>query len=142
MANRMFANVPTAITRSASLKSESGERVIRLGPLVVNTLEGMAAGLSEGRTGFGFPNTLGKIWDHADIVSRYVWPTMVAAGVVDDRGEAEIQRPACLRHSMHHGSSTGKLTAAWSYAIKTVQVGSDIHRCPDLGYLWPLISTH
>jgi hypothetical protein len=28
-----------------------------------------------------FPNTLGKIWDHADIVSRYLWPTMIAAGV-------------------------------------------------------------
>ncbi|MGB7000010.1 MAG: hypothetical protein WBD96_20875 [Pseudolabrys sp.] len=35
----------------------------------------------KGELGLVFPNTLGKIWDHADIVSRYVWPTMVAAGV-------------------------------------------------------------
>jgi len=44
---------------------------------------------------------LGKIWDHADIVSRYLWPVMIAAGVTvtvrDGEGKShggEIHRPS------------------------------------------------
>ena len=62
-------------------KSEAGERTVPLGPFVVNTLKEWKLACPRGELGLVFPNTLGKIWDHADIVSRYVWPTMVAAGV-------------------------------------------------------------
>jgi integrase len=76
-------------------KSESGNRTIPLGPIVVNTLREWRLACPKGEMDLVFPNTLGKLWDHADIVSRYVWPTMVAAGVVDEKGEAKYTG---LRH--------------------------------------------
>ena len=79
-------------------KSEAGERTLPLGPFVVNTLKEWKLACPRGELGLVFPNTLGKIWDHADIVSRYLWPVMVTAGVVDDKGEAKYTGLHSLRH--------------------------------------------
>jgi len=70
-------------------KSEAGERVIPLGPFVVNTLKEWKLACPKGELDLVFPNTLGKIWDHADIVSRYLWPTMIAAGVIVPAKDAD-----------------------------------------------------
>ena len=46
-------------------KSEAGERVIPLGPMVVNTLREWRLTCPKGELGLALPNTLGKIWNHA-----------------------------------------------------------------------------
>lgn len=45
-----------------------------------------------------FPNGKGKLWDHVHIVTRFLWPTMVAAGVVDGKGEPKYPGLHALRH--------------------------------------------
>jgi integrase len=87
-------------------KSEAGERVIPLGPLVVNTLKEWKLACPKGELDLVFPNTLGKIWDHADIVSRYLWPTMVAAGVTttakDGDGKPVTEAKYTGLHALRH----------------------------------------
>ena len=77
-------------------KSEAGERVIPLWPLVANTLKEWKLICPRASLDLVFPNTLGKIWDHADIVSRYLWPVLIAAGVVKTEGKrrGQIHRPS------------------------------------------------
>jgi integrase len=102
-------------------KSESGERVIPVGPLVVNTLKEWRLACPKGELGLIFPNTLGKPWDHADIVSRYVWPTMVAASVVDDKGEAKYTGLHALRHFYASWLINRKADGGLELPLKTVQ---------------------
>ena len=83
-------------------KSEAGERTVPLGPFVVNTLKEWKLACPRGELGLVFPNTLGKIWDHADIVSRYVWPTMVAAGVTVTVKHGEPEAKYTGLHSLRH----------------------------------------
>src|SRR5215831_17068654 len=69
-------------------KSEAGERVIPLGPMVVNTLREWRLARPMGELGLVFPNSTGKIWGHAGIVLS-MWPVLVAAGVVNTKGRAK-----------------------------------------------------
>jgi integrase len=102
-------------------KSESGNRTIPLGPLVVNTLREWRLACPRGTLDLVFPNTLGKLWDHADIVTRYVWPTMVAAGVVDDSGEAKYTGLHALRHFYASWLINRKADGGLELPLKTVQ---------------------
>src|SRR5262249_45494905 len=79
-------------------KSVSGDRTIPLGPFVVNTLNEWKLTCPKGDLNLVFPNTLGKLWDHADIVTRYVWPIMLKAGIVNDKGEPKYSGLHALRH--------------------------------------------
>lgn len=87
-------------------KSEAGERVIPLSPLVVNTLREWKLICPKGELDLVFPNTLGKIWDHADIVSRYLWPVLIAAGVTvtakDGEGKPVTEAKYTGLHSLRH----------------------------------------
>jgi integrase len=79
-------------------KSEAGARMIPLGPLVVNTLKEWRLACPKGELGLVFPNGKGTLWDHVHIVSNFLWPTMVAAGVVNSKGEAKYTGLHALRH--------------------------------------------
>jgi integrase len=92
-----------------------------VGPLVVNTLKEWRLACPKGELGLVFPNTLGKLWDHADIVSRYVWPTMVAAGVVYDKGEAKYTGLHALRHFYASWLINRKADDGLELPLKTVQ---------------------
>jgi integrase len=109
-------------------KSDSGNHTIPLGPIVVNTLRDWRLACPMGELDLVFPNTLGKLWDHADIVSRYVWSTMVSAGVVDDKREAKYTGLHAPGTFMRPGSSTGKPTAGWNCLSRSCRSGSGIHR--------------
>ena len=102
-------------------KSESGNRTIPLGPLVVNTLREWRLACPKSEMDLVFPNTLGKLWDHADIVSRYVWPTMVAAGVVNDKGEAKYTGLHALRHFYASWLINRKADGGLELPLKVVQ---------------------
>ncbi|MGE5163266.1 MAG: tyrosine-type recombinase/integrase [Sphingobacteriales bacterium] len=102
-------------------KSESGNRTIPLGPLVVNTLKEWRLACPKGALDLVFPNTLGKLWDHADIVSRYMWPTMVAARVVDAKREAKYTGLHALRHFYASWLINRKKDGGLELPIKTVQ---------------------
>lgn len=84
-----------------------------------------------------FPNTEGKLWDHADIVSRYLWPTVVKAGVVDAKGEAKYTGLHSLRHFYASWLINRKMDGGLELPMKTVQqrlgqMTSDVY-----GHLFP-----
>jgi integrase len=125
------------------LKSESGERVVPLGPLVVNTLKEWRLACPKGELNLVFPNTLGKCWDHADAVSRNVWPVMVKAGVVDGRGEAKYTGLHALRHFYASWCINRRAEGGLELPLKSVQARlghASINMTADVyGHLFPRI---
>lgn len=67
-------------------KSEAGQRAIPLSPMVVNVLREWKLACPKGELGLVFPNSLGNIESHSNLVNRIWRPTQVAAGVIDDEG--------------------------------------------------------
>jgi integrase len=79
-------------------KSESGNRTIPIGPLVVNTLKEWKLACPKGSHGLVFPNGNGNFENHANIVQRVLCPVQVAAGVVDAKGRAKYTGTHAFRH--------------------------------------------
>ncbi|MGF7163153.1 integrase [Rhodoligotrophos appendicifer] len=73
-----------------SPKSEAGNRVVPLPPLVVNTLREWK--ISNGSVGLVFGNTLGKVESLANIINRGLVPPQIAGGVVNSRGIPTFSR--------------------------------------------------
>lgn len=122
-------------------KSEAGERVIPLGPLVVNTLKEWKLACPKGTAGLVFPNTRGKVWDHADFVTRYMWPTLVVSGVVNAKGEAKYTGLHALRHFYASWLINRKKDGGLELPPKSVQVrmghASIVITMDTYGHLFP-----
>jgi len=67
-------------------KSEAGQRTIPLPPFVVNTLKEWKLACPKSDEGLAFPNTIGGIEDHQNMLKRGLWPTQISAGVTIDNG--------------------------------------------------------
>lgn len=79
------------------LKSESGERSVPLGPLVLNTLKEWKLACPKGELGLVFPSTRGNIIRHENIIRSALIPAQIAAGVVKS-GKAKYTGLHSLRH--------------------------------------------
>src|SRR5690606_7245503 len=79
-------------------KSESGERTIKVGPIVINTLREWKLACPKGDLGLVFPNGKGNVESLANIINRGLIPTLIRAGVVDDAGNAKYTGMHALRH--------------------------------------------
>jgi integrase len=62
-------------------KSEAGQRSVPLPPNVVNTLKEWKLACPKGKAGLVFPNTLGNVEAHSNIVKRGLIPPQIAAGL-------------------------------------------------------------
>src|SRR5262249_9795432 len=102
-------------------KSEAGNRTIPINPLVVNTLREWHLVRPKGDLGLLFPNGKGRLWDHVHIVTRFLWPTMVAAGVVDDKGELKYPGLHALRHFYASWWINRKADGGLELPVKSVQ---------------------
>lgn len=103
------------------LKSTSGERVIPLGPQVINTLKEWRLACPQGERGLVFPSVTGGPWDHANLTTRDVWPVLVAAGVVNAKGEAKYPGLHAFRHFYASWCINRKQDGGLELPIKTVQ---------------------
>ena len=95
-------------------KSESGDRTIPLGPLVLNTLKEWKLACPKGKGGLVFPNGKGNLENHGNIVKRILWPVQVAAGVTvpvegakgkpvhDKDGKPVVQAKYTGTHALRH----------------------------------------
>ncbi|WP_438750031.1 tyrosine-type recombinase/integrase [Pararhizobium sp. O133] len=89
-------------------KSEAGQRTVPLPPLVVNTLKEWKLACPASKEGLVFPNTVGKIEDHQNMLRRGLWPTMIAAGLTvptgkpDENGEAMVEPKYSGFHALRH----------------------------------------
>jgi integrase len=64
-------------------KSKAGRRTVPLTPKLVAVLREWKLACPKGADGLVFPNGVGKVESHANIVNRCWWPLQVAAGVAD-----------------------------------------------------------
>jgi len=101
-------------------KSEAGERTIPLGPMVVNTLREWRLACPKGEFGLALPNSIGKIWNHFGIV-RTMCRTVVAAGVIDAKGEAKYTGLHSLRHFYASWCINRKAEGGLELPMKVVQ---------------------
>jgi integrase len=101
-------------------KSRAGERTIPIGPVVVNTLKEHRLSCPRGDLNLVFPNALGRIWDHADII-RLIQPTVVRAGVVHEDGNAKYTGLHAFRHFYASWLINRKADGGLELPIKTVQ---------------------
>ena len=79
-------------------KSDAGERTIPLPPIIVNTLREWRLRCPKGPLGLVFPNGIGKIESHQNILNRGFFPAQVAAGVVSAPKTAKYSGLHSLRH--------------------------------------------
>ena len=80
---RQLADAFNAIGRP---KSEAGERVVPMTPMVLNTLREWKLACPKGDAGFAFPNGRGKVENHANIINRRLIPLHFKAGITDGKG--------------------------------------------------------
>ena len=87
------ASAPTATTPSASRSRMRASAPIPLGPWSSNTLREWKLACPKGDLGLVFPTARGRIEHHKNIV-RALAPVLIAAGLTDKDGQAEVHGPA------------------------------------------------
>jgi integrase len=102
-------------------KSDSGNRAIPLGPLVLNALKGWKLACPKGELGLVFPNASGGVEVHVNTVRHTLWPVQKAAGVVNGKGEAKYQGLHALRHFYASWCINRKAEGGLELPLKTVQ---------------------
>jgi integrase len=122
-------------------KSESGDRTIPVGPLVLNTLKEWKLACPKGDRGLVFPNGNGKLENHANIVQRTLLPVQVKACVVNSKGTAKYSGLHALRHFYASWCINRKKDGGLELPMKTVQARlghSSIVMTSDIyGHLFP-----
>jgi integrase len=122
-------------------KSESGDRTIPLGPLVLNTLKAWKLACPKGELGLVFPNGAGKIENLGNIIKRILCPVQVVAGVVDSKGKAKYTGMHALRHFYASWLINRKKDGGLELPIKTVQArlghSSIVMTSDTYGHLFP-----
>src|SRR5262249_27784989 len=79
-------------------KSESGERMVPLPPLVLNALREWKLACPQSKFDLVFPTGAGHIEYHSNIVTRALMPVQLAAGVTGKDGSAKYTGLHALRH--------------------------------------------
>jgi integrase len=79
-------------------KSKAGERVVPIGPLVVNTLREWKIACPQSKLGLVFPTSRGNIIRHENLIRQIWMPVQVAAGVTKASGAAKYSGLHALRH--------------------------------------------
>jgi integrase len=108
-------------SKMGALKSEAGERVIPLAPMLSNTLKEWKLGCPKGELGLVFPNGIGRIESHANIVNRGFIPIQVAAGIVTATGKAKYTGLHSLRHFYASWCINRRVDGGLELPLKIVQ---------------------
>jgi integrase len=104
-----------------SLKSVSAGRTIPLPPMVINGLREWKLACPKGELGLVFPNGVGRIETLTNIVQRGLMPTMVAAGIVDQRGRAKYRGLHAFRHFYASWCINRRVDGGLELPLKVVQ---------------------
>ena len=122
-------------------KSASGQRMVPLPPIVVNTLREWKLQCPQGELGLVFPTGAGQIEYHSNIVVRGLAPAQVAAGVVTKGGKPKYTGLHAFRHFYASWCINRKEDGGLGLPLKLVQhrLGhSTIQMTADIyGHLFP-----
>jgi integrase len=102
-------------------KSESGERVVPLTPLVVNTLREWKLQCPKSEHHLVFPTGAGEIEYHSNIVHRGLGPAQVKAGVKTKDGKPKYPGLHALRHFYASWCISRRKDGGLELPIKVVQ---------------------
>jgi integrase len=122
-------------------KSASSERTLPLPPILVNTLREWKLACPKGDFGLVFPNGIGRIESHANMINRALIPAQRAAGVVDRHGKAKYTGLHVFRHFYASWCINRKKDGGLELPLKLVQARlghSSIQMTADrYGHLFP-----
>ena len=104
-----------------SLKSASAGRTIPLPPMLISELREWKLACPKGELGLVFPNGAGRIERLANVIKRGLIPTMVAAGIVDQRGRAKYPGLHAMRHFYASWCINRRLDGGLELPLKVVQ---------------------
>jgi integrase len=102
-------------------KSEAGERVVPLLPLLISTLRAHHLSCPRGELDLVFPSGSGNVESHSNIVQRGLQPAMVAAGVVDASGKAKYSGLHAFRHFYASWCINRRVDGGLELPLKVVQ---------------------
>jgi integrase len=102
-------------------KSNSSDRIIPLGPLVLNALRQWKLVCPKGDLQLVFPNRKGQVEGHMNAVRGILWPAQIAAGVVNAKGGAKYPGAHAFRHFYASWCINRKKDGGLELPIKTVQ---------------------
>jgi integrase len=101
-------------------KSEAGERTVPLAPLLVATLRTWKLSCPKGELGLVFPNGIGGVENHSNIVQRGLLPSIVAAGLIKN-GKAKYTGLHALRHFYASWCINRRVDGGQELPLKVVQ---------------------
>jgi integrase len=102
-------------------KSEAGERAVPLPPMLVTALREHRLASPKSDLGLVFPNSKGGVDLRISIVRWGFHPAQVAAGVVDQHGEAKYKGLHALRHFYASWCINRKVDGGLELPLKNVQ---------------------
>ncbi|MGZ3709451.1 MAG: tyrosine-type recombinase/integrase [Bdellovibrionota bacterium] len=107
-------------------KSEAGTRTIPMSPLLLNTLRQWRLACPKAELNLVFPNGIGRIESHANLLHRVFWPVQIAAGVTVMRdGEPDAKyslhalRHACAALWIEQGFGAKRIQTMMGHASVT-----------------------
>ena len=111
------------------LKSKSAYRSIPLPPMVLNALREWMLLCPKGDLGLFFPNGIGKVESHANIIEHGFGPIQMAAGVVSGKGGAKYGlhalRHACASLWIENGMNPKRIQKLMGHS--TIQMTYDVY---------------
>ena len=102
-------------------KSAAGQRSVPLPPSVVSTLREWKLACPKGELDLVFPNGVGRIESHANIVNRALGPVQIAAGVVTKTGKPKYGGLHTLRHFYASWCINRRVDGGLELPLKMVQ---------------------
>jgi integrase len=102
-------------------KSDAGERVVPLAPMLVSILRTWKLACPKGDPDLVFPNRKGHVEDYSNIIRRGLKPALIAAGVVDRDGNAKYTGLHAFRHFYASWCINRKEDGGLELPLKVVQ---------------------
>jgi integrase len=102
-------------------KSDAGERVVPLAPMLINTLRTWKLACPKGELDLVFPNGNGRVENHSNIVQRGLIPLLLTADVVTKTGKAKYPGLHALRHFYASWCINRRVDSGLELPLKVVQ---------------------
>jgi integrase len=102
-------------------KSDAGERVVPLAPMLVNVLRTCKLACPKGDLSLVFPNGRGGVEDYSNIIKRGLRPIVIAAGVVTKSGRAKYPGLHAMRHFYASWCINRRVDGGLELPLKVVQ---------------------